>query len=163
MRIRLHKQARKNTCAVASLRTVLDLQLGVRVPEAALEAHGTDAHTPIQKFGTDAKQLRAMVRGVCRTHNRGKAWRLRVRAHGTVEDLFQEWVQGRLPMVSVYEPGSVGGYHMVVVLAATETHVSVFDPSPDREPYPRWYTVEEFLSEWGGDGSTTWYAVVVSD
>lgn len=164
MRKRLHKQARVNTCAVASLRTVLDVQLGIKVPEAALEAHGTSVSSPIQAEGTSTSQLRAMVKGVNRTHNDGrKPWRFRCVVHGTVEALARELQAGRIPMTRMYENADYADYHMIVVLAVDDQHVKLFDPNPDGPAEPTWLTHDAFVAWWAGDGVTSWYAVLNAD
>jgi hypothetical protein len=164
MRTRLHKQARKNTCMVAALRTVLDVQLGVKVAEVAIEAHATTALEPIQKYGSGTADLRAMVRGVSRTHNTAKKpWRVRVRRLGDLDALSRELAAGRIPIVQFFVPGSTSNYHAIVVLAITEDKVKIFDPWPKRPAHEEWLSYYEFLNEWGLDGKTRWYAVVNTD
>lgn len=162
MRTRLHKQARKNTCGPAALRTVLDLQLGINVSEEALEAHGTDAETPILKHGSGTAQIRAMVRGVNRTHNTGRPWRFRVHASATVADLATELAAGRYPIVRMYEPNDAAEYHFIVVLAVTDTHVTFFDPDPISRHGPTQLSIDAFDLWWCGDGETSWYGVITS-
>lgn len=163
MRKRLHKQARTNTCAVASLRTVLDVQLGIKVPEVALEAHATTVHEPITAFGTSTTQLRAMVRGVNRTHNAGRPWRFRCAVAGTLEDLARELLAGRTPMTRMWSTTASADYHMIVVLALVDDRVKVFDPSPFSSDEPHWMSAEDFCAWWSGDGETSWYAVINAD
>lgn len=161
---RLHKQERENTCAVAAMRTVLDLQLGLNIPEAVLEAHGTDAQSPIKQFGTSTTHLRRILAAVNRTHNSKKSpWRLKVKLRGSLKDLVRELVAGRSPLVRVYEPNDTTDYHMIVVLAVTDERVKVFDPDADKEPNPKWMSAPEFLAWWEGDDSSSWYAVINSD
>lgn len=161
MQRRLHKQRRVNTCAVASLRTVLDLQLGLKVAEEALEAHATEAHAPILRYGTSAAQLRAMVQGVNRTHNTSKKrWTLRMRRMGTLEALEQELLQGRFPLTRMYQPNTSSDYHMVVVLRVAGGRVCIWDPDPTESAHPRWLPEMEFVSWWAGDGDSAWYAVL---
>jgi hypothetical protein len=163
MSTRLHKQERQNTCAVAALRTALDVQLGVKISESVLEAHGTDANEPILKFGSSATHLRRMLAGVNRTHNKKKrAWRFKIKANGDLRDLKRELVAGRAPVVRVYEPNDVADYHMIVVLAVTDERVKVFDPADDTST-SRWMSAVEFVAWWHGDERSSWYAVVNSD
>lgn len=140
----------------------MDIQLGVKVAEVVLEAHGTSAKDPIQKSGTDTSQLRAMLKGVNRTHNTGRPWRLRVRAKGTLDDLKEQLSEGRLPMVSVWEPNDSSDYHMIVVLAVRNERVKVFDPDPLQTESPHWLSADDFEFWWSAEG-TTWYAVINSD
>lgn len=162
MSTRLHKQERENTCAVAALRTVLDVQLGVKVSESILAAHGTDARNPILEFGSSVTHLRRMLAGVNRTHNHKKtAWRLKIKRDGELKDLVREIVAGRSPMVRVFEPTDIADYHMVVVLAITDERVRIFDPGDDKSP--SWLSALEFVAWWGGDEDSSWYAVVNSD
>lgn len=164
-RTRLHKQARLNTCAVASLRTVLDVQLGVKVSEMVLEAHGDEANHPITVHGTSTTQLRAMVKGVDRTHNTSaRTWRLRCHVHGSIRDLVRELVAGRLPLIRVYEDcEDLPGYHMIVLLGFENGSVKLFDPDPTQANEPFWMSADEFVAWWGDDNETTWYAVINTD
>lgn len=164
MRTRLHKQTRVNTCAVACLRTILDVQLGVKVAEVGLEAHGTSAKNSIKKEGTDTTQLRAMMKGVNRTHNEGKLWRLRVRSRGTVAVLKAQLAAGRIPMVSVWEPNDSCNYHMIVVLAVQRKRIKIFDPDPKQITSPHWIGTDDFEFWWHSEeDGTTWYAVINAD
>jgi hypothetical protein len=164
MRTRLHRQARKNTCMVAAVRTVLDVQLGIKVAEVAIEAHATTAQDPIQKYGSCTAHLRAMVRGVSRTHNlTGKTWRVRVRRVGDLDALARELAAGRIPIVQFFIPGSTSNYHAIVVLGVTEDKVKIFDPWPSGPIREEWLSYFEFLYNWGLDGKTRWYAVVNAD
>lgn len=164
MRTRLHKQARLNTCAVAALRTVLDVQLGIKVPEAALEAHGTSVEFPIQRMGSGTTELRAMVKGVNRTHNDSrKPWRFRCALRGSLDDLSRELQAGRVPMTRMAEQTDYADYHMIVVLAIADGRVKIFDPNPACPHTPTWLTDEAFITWWTGDGETSWYAVLNAD
>lgn len=165
MEKRLHKQVRQNTCAVASLRTVLDVQLGIKVSEQVLEAHGTSAEWPITKYGTSTSQLRTIVRAVNRTHNTTtRSWRLRCHVYGQVRDLVRELSAGRTPLVRVFEnQEDIDDYHMIVVLGCEAGFVKVFDPNPHEVKDSFWMDDDTFTRWWAGDGHTTWYAVINAD
>lgn len=165
-RARLHTQERLNTCGVAALRTVLDLQLGLRIPEQALEAHATTAELPIVKFGTRTSEWRRMVDGVNRTHNparHGRArWRFRVHALASLEDLARELAHGRFPILRLYSPNPAADYHAVVCLAVQPDGVLLFDPSPTTPRAPELWDPVRFWDAWFGDGVSRWYGVVVT-
>lgn len=170
-RRRLHPQEHDNTCAVASLRTALDLQFGVVTSEAALEALGTDARLPIATEGTGSGDLRRMVRGASfayNTEHQRKPWRLTIRQRGSLSDLARHTRRSRIPIVTVVvrgvtlddgHPGDL--LHAVCVLAVrdrtTGTAVKVFDP---RFTTARWYSALRFIRFWTQDNGTTEYAVV---
>lgn len=151
----LYKQQRANTCAVASLRTALALQYGVKIPERILEAHGTTARDPIVRRGTDTKQLREMVKGASRTHNVLAPWRLQVHQHGSIADLQAALEAGLFPLAQVWaQVDGATWYHLVVVVGCGDGIVRIWDPSPlIGGPYEE--SAESFIARW-----TLWYAVV---
>lgn len=159
-RRQLHKQERLNTCAVAALRTVLDLQFRLKVAEQALEALGTDAHEPIKTHGTTNRQLRRMVRGASQAFNTARPWTCWIREHCTMEQLDTALQRGRFPLVTVY--GLIDGdetYHMIVVLGIRTGRVRVWDPDDARgEPY--WIDELEFLAWWTDPAGRTEMAVI---
>lgn len=146
VRRQLHRQQRANTCAVAALRTVLDLQFNVKIAEKALEVLGTDAHFPILKNGTHNAALRKMVRGASAALNTASPWTLRVRSHGTLEDLRAVLHTGRFPMATVYVEDQAE-YHAIVVLDVTDDQVLIWNPA-SHERKPTWQSYEEFIAWW---------------
>lgn len=154
------RQEKENTCAVACLRTVLQLQFGIAVKEELLEYGGTSATDhPIAKFGTGTVELRRMLMTADRALNERRPWRLRVRAKGTVEELVLELARDRKPMLRMHEPENGVGYHFVVLLAITADRVKLFDPDAGSED-PLWMSHEEFVRWWTDADGATWYAVV---
>lgn len=147
---RLHLQAKRNTCAVAALRTVLDLQFGCKVQEAALELAGTAAETPIAKHGTGPGEMRRMLATASSAFNPGRPWRLRVCRNATVAYLITELAAGRKPIVSFRGPP--GFWHAVVVLSIESRRVRVFDPAFECYPKGRFMRLRSFEREWARTG-----------
>lgn len=145
-RRQLHRQQRANTCAVASLRTVLDLQYNVKIAEKALEVLGTDAHFPILKNGTHSGALRKMVKGASAALNTGTPWTLMLRLHGDLDDLRAVLHVGRFPLVTVYVADQ-NEYHMIVVLDVTGDQVFLWDPSV-KDHQPVWMSHSDFMAWW---------------
>jgi hypothetical protein len=135
----MHGQERLRTCAVAALRTVIDLQFEINIPELALEALGTDAQTPIRQHGTDATQMRRMVAGANVAFNTtGQRWKLRISRCGTIRQLRRWLDKDFFPIARVNGPwpefrqGLIDELHTVVVLESDGEVVQVFDPGTNR-------------------------------
>jgi hypothetical protein len=160
VRRKLHKQRRLNTCGVACVRTVLDLQYHVQVAEEALEILGTAAIAPIKQHGAGTAELRRMVKGASQALNPGTPWTLRSRRDATLADLERELAAGRYPIARVYDPTPATEYHMLVVLGVSEGTVRLWDPSPHAATRPKTMDCSAFVAWWGGDGQEQWYAVV---
>lgn len=157
---RLHTQKAKNTCAVAALRTVLDLQYHLRIPEVALEALGTEADRPIKTHGTTNGQFRRMVQRASAAYVRDARLTCKVRRNATLDDLTAELTRDRYPVVTVYN-AEADELHAVVVLRVTRHQVRVFDPSPHAGGEPQWMTHAAFLAWWTDPKrGITEYAVV---
>jgi hypothetical protein len=167
MRARLHAiEQDGNVCAVAALRTILDLQYRVDIPEPVLEALGTYAHQPIREYGTDVHQFRHMLREANRAFNTGPTWRFRVTRRGTWRFLHREVRAGRRPIARVRlpldefraDPGSTD-YHSVVVydVDSAGDELKVFDPATGKLHRMRW---EEFEEWWTDPDGFRWAGVV---
>jgi len=158
---RCYKQERALTCVVAALRTVLSYQFAVRVTEPALEILGNDPEFPIRAYGTDATQLRRMVKGACRALNPAQQpWTLRIYRYGAIAELGAHCAAGRYPIVRMHDPVDHVAYHVVVVLEVSAAGVLLWNPCPTTRARPEWYAPADFEAWWSGDGQTTWYAVV---
>jgi hypothetical protein len=152
-----YPQERRSTCVVASLRSVLASQFGVRVREDVLRFAGNDARDPIISTGTSTTELRQMLVVANRALNVGPPWRLRVHRFGTIADLARELRAGRYPIVGVVQPDDL--HHAVVVCGYRPGQVRYFDPANGRT---RWSGSGAFRRWWIDDvGGVTWYAVVV--
>lgn len=163
MRHVLHLQQRSTTCAVASIRTVLHHQFGLRVSEAALVVLGTHARKPLVTHGSNTSDMRRMVQGASKAYHVGTPWKLRTSRNGTISKLTKELAAGRWPIVQVYH-SELQEYHAVVVTELTETHVRVFDPDYSRTTNLRWMTRDAFEAWWICPAThDTWYAVVIGD
>lgn len=156
----LHSQQRNATCAVASMRTILHRQFGLRIAEAALVALGRTASATILDEGTDTGQLRRMVRLANEAYNTGPPWTLRVRRHGTVRQLAY-WVRrGRWPMVQVYVT-DMDQHHAIVVLEVQADRVVYFDPDPTEGRLPKVMARDQFVQWWTSPVTgERWWAVV---
>lgn len=156
----LHVQQRDATCAVASIRTVLHRQFGLRVAEAALVALGTSPDSPIIREGTETVQMRTIVKRASAAFNHGPPWTVVSRRHGTLRMLQAAVRRGRWPIVIIYL-ADCHRHHALVVLDVTEERVVFFDPDPHYKRRPRSLTRTEFLDLWNDplDG-TTWMAVI---
>lgn len=152
-------QEKENTCAVASLRTVLANQFDVVVEETALEALGTDAHEPIESVGADNGDIRRMVAGASFAFNKGKRWRLTIRRRGTVKDLQRQLKRGRYPMLTVRSTDKDAPelLHMVVCLQAEVGRVRIYNPN---NQHPYWMEMSKFLKWWTQDNMDREYAVI---
>lgn len=150
----MHAQQDENTCAVAAIRTVLDLQYGINIEEPILEAFGSKVASPIRKDGAGTAELRRMVRLASETYNNvSKRWRLRVRRDGTRRQL-NNWIKrGQFPLVSVAQP-EMDRLHMMVVVGLPPTLVQLFDPDVGEVVDLPWAA---FAAEWA---ENHWYAVV---
>jgi hypothetical protein len=150
----MHPQQDENTCAVAAIRTVLDLQYDINIDEPILEAFGSEVASPIRQDGAGTAELRRMVRLASETYNNvSKRWRLRVRRYGTRRQL-QGWLRrGQYPMVSVMQPER-GRLHMMVVVGLPPTLIQLFDPDVGSVVDLPW---SAFTAEWA---ESHWYAVV---
>jgi hypothetical protein len=156
----LHRQQRNSTCAVASVRTVLHRQFGLRVSENALVALGNDPHEPIVRYGTDVHGMRRMVRKASEAFNKGPSWTLRVRKRGTLRAL-RYWVRrGRWPIIQVFVVEALE-HHAVVVLDVKNDAVLVFDPDPSEDASPRWVPKATLLEWWVSPiNDERWWAVI---
>lgn len=160
MERRYFTQKQANTCAVASLRTILFLQFGIAVKEELLEYGGTDARAPIREQGTGTAELRRMLATADRALNRRRPWTLTVRRFGTVECLVEWLARDRKPMLRMYEPGNGStNYHMVVLLAVSGDRVKLFDPDTGKAE-PIWLSTDDFLDWWTDPDGVRWYAVI---
>jgi len=150
----MHPQQDENTCAVAAIRTVLDLQYGINIDEPILEAFGSKVASPIQQDGAGTAEIRRMVRFASERYNNvTKRWRLRVRRGGTRRQL-QAWLRrGQYPLVSVVQPER-DRLHMMVVVGLPPTLIQLFDPDEGIVIDLPWVA---FAAEWA---ETHWYAVV---
>jgi hypothetical protein len=165
MRRYLYPQERLRTCAVAALRTVLDLQFDVHVPELVLRAMGDDATRPILVEGAGTTELRRMVAGASRAFWTGRPWKLRTSRRGSWETLWAERQAGRYALCSVW--GAYADYladeveqpHMVVVyeLDGAGDEVKIFDPGCGQLYRLGW---EQFEAWWTRPGYC-WFGVVV--
>lgn len=161
---RLHLQTKRNTCAVAALRTVLDLQFGCKVGEAALELAGESAAEPITTHGVGPGELRRMLAIADRAFNPGRLWRLRIKCKATFADIGAELQAGRKPILTV---GGVDGpgTHVVVALAIDGARIRVFDPDRPERPNGRWASHRVFRAHWldATSGETRMEVVVGKD
>lgn len=148
------KQERANTCAVASLRSVLASQFGVSIPEIALRYAGDTVERPILVEGTHAASLRQMLEVANRAANQGPRWGLRIHRTGVVADLAREIRAGRYPLAAVQYPGIL---HMVVVCGYKPGRVRYFDPDSNKT---RWIGVGRWRQLWRDNDGDTWYAVI---
>lgn len=156
----LHRQQRTSTCAVASIRTVLHWQFGVRVSESALVALGTDIRRPIVSHGSDVHDMRRMVREASTRFNEKAPWTLRVRTQGTLRQLAYWVKRGRWPIVQVFQDDS-NEHHAIVVVAVERDRVQVFDPDPSHTKQLRWMDKDAFLAWWLSPVSNErWWSVV---
>lgn len=160
IRTYLHVQQRDATCAVASIRTVLHRQFGVRVAEAALVALGTSPEEPILREGTGTAQMRMIVKRASVAFNYGPPWTVWSRRRGTIRMLQTAVRRGRWPIVSIFLP-EVLEHHALVVLEVTPERVVFFDPDPLYRRRTRTMPRAEFLEMWTDplDG-TRWMAVI---
>lgn len=156
----LHAQQRRTTCAVASIRTVLHRQFGLRIAEAALIALGTTPDAPIIREGSDTRAMRRMVRNASKAYNAGPPWTLRVRTKGTLRQL-QYWLKrGRWPIVEVFVD-DVNESHAIVVVGVSATRVRFFDPDPSAGKKLRSMNREDFLDWWSSPpNNPRWWSVV---
>lgn len=155
----LHPQQRQNTCAVASVRTVLHYQFNVRIPEPSLIALGTRPTSHIVKEGSDTHHIRRMVRNASTSYNAGKPWTLRVRRTGTLRQLAYWTQRGRWPIVQVYVQEQREDFsHAVVVTSLTKDRVFYFDPG---ETVIRSMTREKFFEwwQWPHTGERWWSVI----
>jgi len=160
MRDFLHSQQQSATCAVASVRTVLHRQFGVRVPEAALMALGTLYGSPIARLGADTHNMRRMVRLASQAYNGAKPWTLRVRRRGTLRSLAYWTRRHRWPIAQVFVT-EMSEYHAVVVVQVERDRVQYFDPDPSVGKKLRWMSKERFLEWWAGPAADErWWAVI---
>lgn len=158
-RRRYYHQEKANTCAVACVRTVLAIQFGVAIPEAALEALGQVAHSPIAKVGSDSTDLRRMVAGASRAYNTKKPWTFLVRCHGSLSDLKRLTDRGRVVLCDVRAgPNTTVERHMIVVLGVTKRRVRIFDPG---DTHPKNLTFQVFTEWWQDiESGSKWYATI---
>lgn len=156
----LHVQQRDATCAVASIRTVLHRQFGLRVAETALVALGTSPEAPILREGTAMSQMRTIVKRASAAFNHGPPWTVWNRRRGTLKMLQAAVRRGRWPILIVFLR-DYQDHHALVVLDVTADKVVFFDPDPAYKRRPRTLSRAEFLELWTDphDG-TTWMAVV---
>lgn len=156
----LHLQQREATCAIASIRTVLHRQFGVRVAEAALVALGTTPAEPILRHGTGLTTIRQIVKRASQAFNHGPPWTVWTRRVGTLKMLQAAVRRGRWPIVITYFPDREY-HHAFVVLDVTADRVVFFDPDPTYKRRVRTLSRTEFWDLWFDitDGCT-WMAVI---
>ncbi len=166
MRAKLHKMERGAVCAVAALRTVLDLQYSINIPERVLEALGDEAMEPIRLHGTGPLQLRRMLREANRAFNTGKRWRFRVLRHGGWDTLFAAQKRGqyalarvRMPLLDYRKYPADIELHFVVVyeMDAAGDELKIYDPASDKLHRVSW---TEFLEWWTDTDGVRWMATV---